>query len=167
MGVLDILLLLCLVPAAWEGIAKGFAIQLIMLASVILGVIAAKAFSDPVTQWMVLQFGGNPAVMKIASYAVIFLVAMLILRIFGEVVTRLIKAITLGWVNRLLGLIFGVVKAGLILGLLIVLFDKLNGTLHLVQTSALDASPVYVYLRDTTQTLFPHLKQFFTDFTIN
>jgi membrane protein required for colicin V production len=65
--------------------------------------------------------------MKILSYVLIFLAVLLISWIIGKIITKLVDMVMLGWLNKLLGAIFGMAKGVIIAALLllvIVYFDK-------------------------------------------
>ena len=68
----------------------------------------------------------------------------------------------LGWLNRLLGLVFALLKAALVLGLIVTLFDSLNGIFKIVDQETLDASFMYPGLKNFADMVFPYLKKLFT-----
>ena len=61
---------------------------------------------------------------------------------------------------------FGKLKAGIILGLLIMVFEALNSSIDLVERSMLDDSKVYTALREMAESVFPSLKSLATDIKI-
>jgi uncharacterized membrane protein required for colicin V production len=54
-----------------------------------------------------LSFISDESVARVAAFIIIFLLVIIIASILGVVLTKLISAVMLGWVNRLLGAIFG------------------------------------------------------------
>ena len=54
MAILDIILLLCFVPAIVSGISKGFIKEVVDLAAVLLAAWAAFHFATPLAGWMLL-----------------------------------------------------------------------------------------------------------------
>ena len=58
----------------------------------------------------------------------------------------------------ILGLIFSLLKAALVIGLVLVLFDTLNLKFSLVKPETLDQSVLYAPLRDAAYKVFPYLK---------
>ena len=63
-----------------------------------------------------------------------------------------------GGVDRLLGIVLGILKQALIIGLLILVFDTVNNTIVLVNRETLDASVVYGKLHDAANIVFPFIK---------
>ena len=68
----------------------------------------------------------------------------------------------LGWVNRLLGLAFSLMKCFLILGLIILAFNSLNNTFGFVKQEYLADSVLYPFLRNLADSVFPYLKNLLT-----
>jgi len=162
MGILDIILLVCFIPAIVEGISKGFVKQVISLVSIIIGAWAAFRFSSMVSAWLSHYLSIDSRLLNIISFSIIVLLAILLLFWIGELVTKVIKVTALGWLNSLLGIIFGILKVALILGLLIMIFEGINAKFSIVKPGVLDDALVYQFLKDTAHNVFPYLKSFVT-----
>ena len=158
MTILDIILLLCFVPAVVAGISKGFVSQVVQIAALILGAWAAFHFSSVICDWLSQYLTMDGTMLKIIAFILVIIVITLILNLLGNMLTRLLHALALGWFNRILGAVFGILKVGVILGLLIMVFEGLNSSMDLVDRSLLDGSKVYTALRELTETAFPYLK---------
>ena len=158
MTILDIILLLCFVPAVVAGISKGFVSQVVQIAALILGAWAAFHFSSVICDWLSQYLTMDETMLKIVAFILVIIVITLILNLLGNMLTHLLHALTLGWFNRILGALFGILKVGVILGLLIMVFEGLNSSMDLVDRSPLDGSKVYTALRELTETVFPYLK---------
>ena len=52
MNILDIIILICLIPAIIQGIRKGFISQAISIASIILGIWLSSQFANVVGEWI-------------------------------------------------------------------------------------------------------------------
>lgn len=162
MAILDIILLLCFVPAIVSGINKGFVKQVVEFVAILLGAWAAFHFSSSISGWLAQYVKVDTTVLHIISFILTVIVIALILNLLGSLLTRLLKAIALGWLNGILGVLFGILKAGLILGLLIMVFEGLNSSLHLVDPHSLDNAVVYNTLSRFADMVFPYLKEFVT-----
>lgn len=159
----DIILLALFIPAVWQGLSKGLINQVIGIASLFLAAWLANKFSIPAADALAGQFTkAQPQVLKIGAFVVIFLVTILAAGLLGKLITKIIKFATLGWINRLLGLLFGIIKTALILGLLICLFDSLNSKWGMIKQETLSGSVVYDYLKDFGMKFFPFLKSLVT-----
>ena len=159
MSTLDIIILVCFVPAIVTGIQRGFIAQVVSLISIILGIWLAFHFSEMVCEWL-RQYLPNlsETILNIVGFVLILAVVALLLHLVGKLILRLFKAVDLGWLNWILGLVFSLLKAALVIGLVLVLFDTLNLKFELVKPETLDQSVLYAPLRDAAYKVFPYLK---------
>ena len=158
MNILDIILLICFVPAIIQGLRKGFISQAISLISIILGVWASSRFSAIVSEWITQYISASDQVLKIISFTLILIAVFIILGLIGKLLEGIFKLVTLGWVNRVLGLVFALAKAFIIVGILIMVFNSLNDTFELVKPSVMKDSVLYPYINQTTNEIFPYIK---------
>lgn len=161
MNILDIVLLACLIPAVIQGLRKGFIAQVVAIISLILGGWLAYRFSSALTGWLGQWIEAPAAAMNIISFIIIFAIVVTLLFLLGKILEASIKIILLSWLNRLLGLIFALFKYVLVLGLLTVLFDSINGKFNIVQESYLSSSVMYSGFRSIAYSIFPYLKSLF------
>ncbi len=162
MNILDIILLLCFVPALIQGFRKGFISQVISIVSIIAGVWMSARFATVVSTWLGQYIQGSEQVLKVVSFALIIIVVIVALTLVGKLLEGTVKLVMLGWVNRLLGVIFSLLKAGLIVGLLIMAFCSINDTFKLVNESVLKESVLFPPLKDLAYSVFPYLKEMLT-----
>ena len=158
MNVLDIILLLCFVPAIIGGLRRGFIAQVVAIISIILGIWLSFKFSAVLSGWLGQWIEAGEQVLHVISFAVILILAILALAAVGKLIEATVKIILLGWLNRLLGLIFALLKYALIIGLLLMLFNSLNGQFHMVDKEVLDSSLLYGPLLNLANSVFPYLK---------
>lgn len=155
----DIIILICFLPAVITGIMKGFIEQVIALFSLILGAWLAFKFSTVVSGWLQPYFEVSETVLNVISFAGIMIAVVLVLFVLGKILTGVTKLVMLGWLDRILGLVFALLKAGLIIGILIILFDTLNVKFEFVDEKVLDESVLYSPIRDIAYMVFPYLKE--------
>ncbi len=161
MNILDIALLVCLIPALIQGLRKGFIAQVVAIISLVLGGWLAYHFSSVVTGWLEQWLDISGPALGILSFILIFVVVITVLFLLGKVLEASVKIILLGWLNKLLGLVFALFKYALVIGLLIILFDSINGKFDFVSESYLDSSFMYSGLRSVSYAVFPYLKSLF------
>ena len=162
MNLLDIILLILFIPAIIRGISKGFIEQIIALASLFLSAWLAYLFSNTVSVWLG-QYVSNvsPQVLYVISFVVIIIVTVALLHLLARLLSNIIKTISLGWLNALLGVALSIVNTILILGIIIMAFKSFNeSTLHL-STELLDSSIVYKAISSVTDVLFPYIENLF------
>lgn len=158
MNILDIILLICFVPALIQGIRKGFIAQAVSIISIVAGIWASARFADVVSAWVAQYITASEQVMKVVAFALILIIVFIILGLVGRLLEGLFNLVLLGWVNRLLGVVFALLKTALIIGLLIIVFTSINDNFHFVQESVLNESVLYPHLKKIAFEVFPYVK---------
>ena len=159
MTALDIILLLCFIPAIWTGASKGLVHQIAGLIALLLGIWAAYKFAPGVGQWLSGWMEVSGTVLKICAYALIFLAVAFVVRIVGWLLEKVLQFALLGWANRLFGVVMAIFCTAVLLGVLIMLFNSLNVHLGFVKEEVLAGSGVYQFLKNFAYTVFPFMKQ--------
>ena len=158
MSIVDIILLICFIPALISGIRKGFISQVISIISIIAGVWVSYEFSTQVGTWLGQHIEAADNVLKLISFILIMIAVFSGLALAGKLLEGLVNFVMLGWVNKLLGVAFAMLKTGLIVGLLIMVFCSLNNNLHMVSDDVLADSVLFTPLKNVAYTVFPYLK---------
>ena len=158
MNILDIILLICFIPALIQGIRKGFIAQAISIISIVAGIWASARFADVVSAWVAQYITASEQVMKVVAFALILVVVFIVLGLVGRLLEGLFNLVLLGWVNKLLGVVFALLKTALIIGLLIIVFTSINDNFHFVQESVLNESVLYPHLKKIAFEVFPYVK---------
>ena len=88
MAILDIILLLCFVPAIVSGISKGFVKQVVNLAAILVAAWAAFHFSTVLGGWLGRYITLEPSILNVISFVLIIIVAAVLLNLVGTLVTK-------------------------------------------------------------------------------
>lgn len=160
MNTLDIILAICFVPALIRGISKGFVEQAASLIAFFLSVWMAFHFSSLAADWLRPRMEVSEALLNIIAFVLILVVVSVGMILIGKLISKFIKVVMLGWLDKLLGVLFGFLLTALILGVLIVSFDALNTRFTIVAAERFEASVLYTSLRSIAWFLFPYLKEF-------
>jgi membrane protein required for colicin V production len=100
---LDVVIFVVIVIAAIYGLAKGLIRGLFGIVGLILGIwIASRYFKQLAT-----HFPFNPTLSNILGFVIIFLGVIIAISIIGIIIRKIIHFASLGWIDRLFGLIFG------------------------------------------------------------
>lgn len=158
MSIIDIILLICFVPAIFNGVKKGFISQVISIVSIIAGVWVSFEFASIFATWIGQYIQASENVLGIVAFALIMVGVFVLLGIVGRFLEGIVKFVMLGWLNKLLGIAFSLIKSGLIIGLVIMVFSSINNNFHLVDEQVLAESALYTPLKDMAYTVFPYLK---------
>lgn len=123
---LDILLLLPLLYGLIRGLMRGLITELNTLLALLLGVAGAKSWGAALASWLHQQASWPTEVCNVIAYVLLFLAIAVALHFIGTLLQKLLKAIQLGWVNRLLGGICGAVKWAVIVLALVFVVGQLD-----------------------------------------
>jgi membrane protein required for colicin V production len=105
----------CLVRGIFRGIVK----EITSIVGVFVGFYAAYTYYPVVGNWLSCLII-NKAYLNIASFFITFTILFLAVGFVGVVLRYLLKAVALGWADRILGCTFGFLKAVLIVSVLLV-----------------------------------------------
>lgn len=166
MAILDIILLFCFVPAIVTGISKGLVKQVVDILSLVLGATAAIRFTPVVSGWLTSYVAIDGKLLYVLSFAIILVAVCTILSLIGGLMNHVVKITALGWANRVLGVLFGIFKTALLIGLVILVFEGLNDKWNLVPSDKFDGAVVYEWLKNFSIAVFPKLKTLVTGGTM-
>lgn len=158
MNTLDIILLICFIPAAIAGLRKGLVGQIIGLLTIILGCRLSMTFQKPVTDWLVKVTAANPEMIRILSFVLIFIAVAVVLYLIGKVIEKVIHIVLLGWVNKLLGILISSLIAIVVIGLIGGTVSSLNDQLQLFNPAFMKESVLLDAFMKVTSAIMPYLK---------
>lgn len=161
MSIIDIILLVCFIPALIGGIRKGFISQVISIISIVAGIWMSFEFADVTGKWLGQHIQASENILMLVSFALIMIVVFIILGLIGRILEGILNLVLLGWLNRLLGVVFSLMKATLIIGLAIMVFSSINNTFGLVAEDTLSQSILYTPMKNLAYSVFPYLKELF------
>lgn len=151
MAGLDWIVLVVLLVSAGIGAFRGVVKEVFSLGAWIAGVFAAWLYGEAVIQVLTGGSSARGPLQVILGYALAFFTAFIAVTLVAFLLSKTLDAIGLGALDRGLGMVFGVVRAGLIVTLLgvIAALAKVTGapwwkealSLNLVETSVLAVRP--------------------------
>lgn len=164
LGIMDIIIILIIAAAAIMGIFKGFIGQLVSIVSLILGIWCASRYtgilSSHVKGWLSLDM--SQQTLHIIIFIAIFIIAVIIAHFIGKGIEGIAKLTMMGWLNRILGFLFGAAKAIIILSIAASALNWINGTFHLIPDDFLADSRAYGFLSGFAKEFFPFLQKYFS-----
>ena len=159
MGVVDIVILCCFVPALYFGIKNGLVRQLVAVAVLYFGITLSLRFCPQVAQWITEHVNMTDFWAKTVSFILIFFVVSLVLSLLGKLVEKIIQISLLGWLNKLLGIVATLFLFALALSAIVYFVDSANNMLEFIPKEKLEESRFYPMLLDLAKDLFPRLKE--------
>lgn len=126
MTTLDIIILVVWGAGAIVGFRKGFLKQLASLLGLVAGLLIAKALYATVAERVFLPLTDSLTVAQGIAFVVIWLAVPLAFLLLASLLTKAMEAVSLGWVNRLLGAVLGALKAALLVSLLVCVVEYID-----------------------------------------
>lgn len=120
MNTLDIIILLVLALGLLAGLRSGFIKQVLGIAGLIVAIILAIQFMDPVGSGVGAMLGVQSATTPLIGFGVIFLAVQVVVQLLARVLRKAARAMFLGPVDRILGGVIGGLKACLVLSMIFV-----------------------------------------------
>jgi membrane protein required for colicin V production len=157
MNTIDLVFAILLLWAAYRGYTKGFIVQLATLAALLLGILGAVMFSDFTSELIIKKFDISGQYLPIISFAITFIAIVIAVHILAKALNKLIDAIALGIVNRLLGVLFSVVKIAFIVSIILVLINKADNKYNFIPDETKEKSLLYKPLSNFAPMIFPYL----------
>ncbi len=163
MNYIDVVLGVILIIAAIQGFRKGFIVEVASLAALILGIWGAIKFSDWTAGYISKTFDYHSGSLSVIAFLLTFIGIVILIHILGKILDNTIKAVALGFLNRLAGIIFGMLKVAVILSILLLLFDPVDENVHILPSKQKTESKIYSPMKQLVPTLFPFIKLWNSD----
>ena len=162
MAVIDIIILILLLLAVIKGLKDGLIRQAGGIAGLFIGIILAGRFSALLAGWLGQWINASENIVKIIAFVLIIIATCLCMHLLGKLLEKIIQLATLGWVNRILGMVLSIATTVLLIGVLLSLIEYVNDTwFTLVPKEALDGSKGVQIITSITDSVFPYIKELF------
>ncbi|MFD0761670.1 CvpA family protein [Lutibacter aestuarii] len=165
MNTFDIIITAFLLFGFIRGFFKGLFVEIASLVSLIAGIYGAIHFSYFVGNFLASKVSWEEKYITIVSFAITFGIIVLIIALLGKLFTKMADFASLGLLNKLLGGVFGALKLGLILSVILLVFSKLNNTIPFISNTQQEASILYEPVKNLAPTLFPNFLKVVEDET--
>jgi membrane protein required for colicin V production len=153
----DFIIAIFLLWSAYRGITKGFLIMAASLAAMIFGVWGAIRFSHLTAALLISYFGVQTKYLGLISFALTFVVIVILVHLLSRAMDKLLKAVALGIVNRLAGLLFGMFKAAFLISIFLVIINGINSRIPFIPDEHKENSLLYQPLSRLAPAIFPFL----------
>ena len=132
MNYIDIIIVILVLIAAYKGFFNGLIKELISLIALITGVYIASHFSVYIEKQLNYNFPKIEEFNTIISFALVFLIIYLSLKSAGIIIHKFVKIIQLNLINKILGLVFGITKAVLIISFVLLEINHLEKSFDII-----------------------------------
>jgi len=146
MNTFDILVSVSLAWGLINGLRKGFIIAVSRLLALGLGLVGAFLFSGKAAMYIAEHIQTSPQILNAIGFLILFVLIVIAVSALAKALTKVLKLAALGLINRLLGGFFGLLKWGLILSALVLVYEQINEIITLLPTNLKEESFSYTYL---------------------
>ena len=155
MNLFDVIVYIALAWAVFNGWRRGFLLQLVSLVALIAGLMLAAKYGAYVGSLM----GLDSPTAAIVGFLVIFLAALVAITIVGHLLRAVLRFSGLGVADVLLGILFSVLKIGLVVGVLFSWLAAINRDYTWVEKQTIEQSRWFVPVVRVTDTLMPYFEE--------
>lgn len=155
MSIIDIVLGSLLLFGLIRGLMKGLFVEIASLLALVLGIYGAIHFSYFAAEQLDSRVDWNEKTINIVAFAITFVIIVLAISLAGKALTKLADFAALGMLNKLLGAAFGAIKVGLILSVLLIVFNKLYKSLPYLDENDFEESVLYEPVKSLAPMIFP------------
>lgn len=159
MNYIDIVLIMPLLWGLYKGFSKGLIIEAASIIALGLAMWGAIKFHNLVSVWMKDFMGWQSQYMPLLAFALIFIGVLLVVFGIAKLIEKFVKAIALGFVNKLTGAIFGMLKFGLILSILIFVINAIEKSVRVIPAEVRQGSLLYEPVGKIAPLVIPGLNE--------
>ena len=156
---IDLIIIVVIIYAFIKGFYNGLINEIASFLGLFIGAIISYTFSDNLSEILNSYFEIDPKVLNILSFILLFIITSLCFTIAGKSLTKLIKFISLGTINRLLGGLFSSLKFIIVLVSISMVINYLSELLmiEIIPLDQTNNSKVYPVLIDIGNLILDYL----------
>ena len=155
MNWIDAIIIIILIIAMVNGFINGLVKEVASLAALILGIWGAIKFSNFTAAKLYDYFDMTGKYVGIIAFIITFLIIVIVIHFIGMLVDKLMEAISLGFLNRLLGIFFGLIKSVLILSVVFTVLNSIDAHRSFLPKEKINKSMLYNPISDIAPAIFP------------
>ena len=138
---------------------KGLVIEIASIVAIVLGYIGSRLWGAMFAAWLIKQFSWPETVCMVVAYALLFIGISLLLHILARAISKLFQKVSLGWLNRLFGGIFGTLKWAIIVLTLVLCVHRLDEQFQFIQPDLKEQSIIYMQAAPLSEKMWAEIKK--------
>ena len=155
MNWIDAVIIIILGLSMVMGFINGLVKEVASLAALILGIWGAIKFSTFTAAKLYDYFDMTGKYVGIIAFLVTFGIIVVIIHFIGILAGKIVAAVALGFVNRLLGIVFGLLKSVLIMSVFFVILNAIDARRPFLPKETIERSIFYSPVSDIAPAIFP------------
>ncbi|GMN09677.1 CvpA family protein [Croceitalea sp. MTPC9] len=154
MSFLDIVLGILLVWGLYKGLKNGLFVELASLVALVAGIYGAIHFSYIAGDYLYQNMEWSEKYIKVTAFLITFIAIIVLVGLAGKLLTKIADFAMLGLLNKIAGGIFGALKVAIILGAMLIFFEKATASLNFINKETQNESILYGPVRDIGAFIF-------------
>jgi membrane protein required for colicin V production len=155
MNWIDLVIVVILILSMVSGFINGLIREAASLAALILGIWGAIKFSGFTAAKLYDYFDMSGRYVGIIAFLITFGIIVVAIHFVGLIADRIADAANLGFINRLLGIAFGLFKSILILSVIFVIINALDARRPFLPRDKIEQSKLFNPIADIAPAIFP------------
>lgn len=155
MNIFDLVFLVVIGAFLIRGFIKGFFIEVASLLALIVGIWGSIRFSGLVGNYLITSFDLETPYLGLIAFAVTFVGIVIAIHLVARIADKLFSAVALGWLVKILGAVFGVLKALIIISIVLVFLNTVNERVEFLPPDKKNDSMLYKPLSMLAPAVFP------------
>ncbi len=155
MNWIDITIAVILILSAVMGFINGFVKEVAALAALIFGIWGAIKFSGFTAGKLYDYFDMSGQYVGIIAFLITFGIIVVAIHFIGILANKLVDAVALGFLNRILGIVFGLLKSVLIMSVFFVVLNAIDSRRPFLPKDLLEESVFFNPISDIAPVIFP------------
>ncbi len=152
---IDIVIGVILIYGMIRGFYRGLFLEISSLISLLAGIYFASKFYDLVAKYIQQIMHLEENYLTILSFILVLIFTIFCFNFIAKSLTKLADNLSLGLVNKMSGSLFGCIKYFILCMIFVLLFDRLNSTIEIIDELTLSHSEFYSYIKVVNQEIFP------------
>ena len=154
MNWIDFVIVILIVLSVISGFSHGLVKEVASLVGLILGIWGAIKFSTFTAEKLNEWFDMSGQYVGIIAFVITFCAIVVVIHFIGVMADKVVDAVSIGFLNRLLGMAFGAVKNIMILSVIFTILNAIDARRPFLP-KAVDESKFYAPISDIVPSIFP------------
>ncbi|RDY59655.1 CvpA family protein [Flagellimonas nanhaiensis] len=154
MSFLDIVIGILLIWGLIRGLKNGLFVEIASLVALIAGLYGAIHFSYIAGEYLSENMDWGEQYIKITAFLITFFAIVLVVHFAGGILTKIADFAMLGLLNKVAGGIFGTLKVAIILGALLIFFERLTASFDFINEETKKESIFYEPIKEVGAFVF-------------
>ncbi len=164
MSFIDIVFAVLLGFAVYKGLKNGLFVEVASFVALILGIYFAIKFSNLVGAIFTgIVPSWDPKYIEITAFIITFLLVVIGIHLSAKILTKLADFAFLGWINKIAGVIFSLLKTILALSVVLFIFEKINIDNMLLSKEIQENSIFYNPIQSISKVMYPTIEGWYEE----